>query len=304
MAAEGPALAQHLRMVLMGRTITVHGCRIRAIEAGPADGDPVLCVHGLGGWAENWRETLRALGDAGFRAVAIDLPGFGQSEVPSRVSYFRGEGALYARLVPGVLDALGIRHAHVLGHSLGGAVAYMGTVSAPDRVRSLTLVAPGGLGLDLPWPLRLGSVPFVRRLIRRGSQRAARAGLASCFREPRRIPPTMLEECDRYARSSVPETLRVLQAGVTLRGLRRDIQSEWLSRAGRYRGPVLVVWGEDDIVLPISHARAAAELFPRAVLERIGDAGHLVMVEQPEAFHRVLLPYLLAQRAEAVRSNE
>ena len=277
---------------------------MRVIEAGPADGEPVLCVHGLGGWAENWSETLSALGDAGFRAVAIDLPGFGESDAAPRSSYFRGEEALYARLIPRMLDALGIGEAHVLGHSLGGAVAFMGTVSAPERVRSLTLVAPGGLGLDLPWTLRLGSVPFVRALLRRGTRRAARAGLASCFRDPRRIPATLLEQCDRYARSSVPETFRVLQAGVTLRGLRRDIRSEWLSRAERYQGPVLVVWGEDDIVLPIAHARAATELFRRAALRTIPDAGHLVMVEQPEAFHSVVLPFLRAQRPEAVRSDE
>lgn len=288
----------------MARTITVQGRRMRVIEAGPADGDPVLCVHGLAGWAENWSETLRALAEAGFRAVAVDLPGFGESEAVAGASYFRGEQALYARLIADVLDVLGIRDAHVLGHSLGGAVAYMGTVSAPERVRSLTLVAPGGLGLDLPWTLRLGSVPFVRTLLRPGTQRAARAGLASCFRDARRIPATMLEECDRYARSGLPETFRVLQAGVTLRGLRRDIRSEWLARAGRYGGPVLVVWGEDDVVLPVAHARAATELFERAALRTIPDAGHLVMVEQPEAFHSVVLPFLQAHSREAVRSDQ
>lgn len=288
----------------MARTITVQGRRMRVIEAGPADGEPVLCVHGLAGWAENWSETLRVLGEAGFRAVAVDLPGFGESEAVAGASYFRGEQAVYARLVAEVLDALGIREAHVLGHSLGGAVAYMGTVSAPERVRSLTLVAPGGLGLDLPWTLRLGSVPFVRTLLRPGTSRAARAGLASCFRDPRRIPATMLEECDRYARSGIPETFRVLQAGVTLRGLRPDIRSEWLARAGEYVGPVLVVWGDDDVVLPVRHARAATELFERAALRTIPDAGHLVMVEQPEAFHSVVLPFLRAHSREAVRSDQ
>ena len=287
----------------MARTITVQGRRLRVIEAGPADGEAVLCLHGLAGWAENWRETLRVLGDAGFHAVAVDLPGFGDSEAVAGSSYFRGEQALYARLIADVLDALGIRAAHVLGHSLGGAVAYMGTVSAPERVRSLTLVAPGGLGLDLPWTLRLGSVPLVRVLLRPGTARAARAGLASCFRDPRRIPATLLEECDRYARSGIPETLRVLQAGVTLRGLRREIRSEWLARAGRYAGPVLVVWGEEDIVLPVAHARAATELFERAALRTIPDAGHLVMVEQPAAFHSVVLPFLRAHSREALRSE-
>lgn len=279
------------------RLLDVDGIRIRAIEAGAPGGEAVLCIHGVGGWAENWRETLAALAAQRYRAIAIDLPGFGESEGVRRARYFRGADALYARVIPGVLDALGLREAHVIGHSLGGAVAYMGAVSAPERVRSLTLVAPGGLGLDLPWTLRLGSVPLIGGLLSGRSRETARAGLASCFHEPSRIPRALLEECDRYAPRSIPETLRVLRAGVTLRGVRRDIRAEWAGRAARYTGPVQVIWGADDIVLPIGHADGAAELFPRAPLHRIEDAGHLVMVEQPAAFMRALLPFLASAKA-------
>lgn len=279
------------------RTLVVDGTGIRAIEAGPPGGEPVLCIHGVGGWAENWRETLAALAAAGYRAIAIDLPGFGESDRVDGARYFRGTDAVYARIIPGVLDALGLRDAHVIGHSLGGAVAYMGAVSAPERVRSLTLVAPGGLGLDLPWTLRLGSVSLIGGLLSGRSRQAARAGLASCFHDPRRIPRSLLEECDRHSARGIPETLRVLRAGVTLRGVRRDVREEWAARAARYLGPVQVIWGTDDLVLPIAHADGAAELFPRAPLHPIADAGHLVMVEQPAAFMRALLPFLGAAKA-------
>ena len=283
-------------MDVVERTLVVDGSGIRAIEAGPPGGEPVLCIHGVGGWAENWRETLAALAAAGYHAIAIDLPGFGESDRVDRPRYFRGADAVYARIIPGVLDAVGLREAHVIGHSLGGAVAYMGAVSAPERVRSLTLVAPGGLGLDLPWTLRLGSVPLIGGLLSGRSRQAARAGLASCFHDPRRIPRLLLEECDRHSARGIPETLRVLRAGVTLRGVRRDVREEWAARAARYTGPVQVIWGTDDLVLPIAHADGAAELFPRAPLHAIPDAGHLVMVEQPGAFMRALLPFLGAAK--------
>lgn len=285
----------------MERSLLVGGIGVRAVEVGPPDGTPVLCIHGVGGWAENWRETLAALSAAGHRAIAIDLPGFGESGAVPGARYFRRLDALYARVVPGTLDALGVLDAHVVGHSLGGAVAYMGAVSAPDRVRSLTLVAPGGLALDLPWTLRLGSLPLVGGLLSGRSREAARAGLASCFHDPRRIPRTLLEECDRYSARGIPETLRVLRAGVTLRGVRRSIRKEWAARAERYTGPVQLIWGTEDRVLPIAHAEDAADLFPRAPLHPIADAGHLVMVEQPAAFMRALLPFL--ETAEAVVST-
>lgn len=289
------------RMDGVERTIAALGTHIRVIGSGPADGEPVLCIHGVGGWAENWRETLAALAAAGYRGIAFDLPGFGESGGVRRARYFRGPDALYARVIPTVMDALDLRDAHIVGHSLGGAVAYISTVSAPDRVRSLTLVAPAGLGLDLPWTLRLGSVPLIGGLLSGRSREAARAGLASCFHDPSRIPRALLEECDRYAPRSIPETLRVLRAGVTLRGVRRGIRAEWMSRATRYTGPVQLVWGTDDIVLPVRHADGVTELFPRAPLHRIADAGHLVMVEQPAAFMRALLPFLASAKAVVSR---
>lgn len=289
-------------MGLMERALEAGGVRIRAIEEGPSAGAPVVCVHGVGGWAETWRPTLESLAAAGHRAIAVDLPGFGQSAPVQRARYFRGTDALYAGFVPAVIAALGLRSAHVIGHSLGGAVAFMGAVTAPERVRTLTLVAPGGLGLDLPWTLRLGSVPFLGGLLSGRSRQAARAGLASCFHDPRRMPQSLLEECDRYSENGIPETLRVLRAGVTLRGVRRDIRREWVARAPRYTGPALVVWGEQDAVLPLAHAQGAADLLPHARLVTISDAGHLVMVEQPERFACAVLPFIGAAGREAVGS--
>lgn len=290
----------------MDGAIVVDGLRLRTVAAGPADGPVVLCIHGVGGWAETWRPTLAALAGAEYRAVAIDLPGFGQSQAPARPRYFAGPDGLYARVVPGTLDALGVGRAHVIGHSLGGAVAYLGAVSAPERINSLTLVAPGGLGLDLPWRLRLGSLPLLPLIVRGRSRAAARAALGSCFVDPRRIPAGLLEECDRYASHNVRETLRVLRAGATLRGVRRGIRSEWIARAPRYPGPVLVVWGEGDAVLPLAHAATATDHFPRAVRRTIPDAGHLVMVERPEAFAAALLPFLASppDRPDALGSGE
>src|SRR5437763_1005882 len=130
------------------RTITVEGLRTRVlVEGGPgAVREPILLIHGVGGWAENWRPVMAALAATGRQVIALDLPGFGQSERPRRVRYFGPDEAFYPRFVIAAMDVLGIERAHIAGNSMGGAVAYMTAVTAPTRTRSLILVAPGGLG--------------------------------------------------------------------------------------------------------------------------------------------------------------
>ncbi|MGH2499921.1 MAG: alpha/beta fold hydrolase, partial [Candidatus Limnocylindria bacterium] len=133
------------------RTISVAGARVRVLALGDgARRDAALCIHGVGGWAENWRETLPAIAATGRRAFAVDLPGFGESAAVRGARYFDAARPFYATFVGEVIDALGLPRVHLVGHSLGGAVAFMGAAARPDRVRSLTLVAPAGLGDAIP----------------------------------------------------------------------------------------------------------------------------------------------------------
>src|SRR2546428_215905 len=106
------------------RTITVEGLRTRVLEESGdgATGDPILLVHGVGGWAENWRAVIGPLAASGRRVVALDLPGFGASARPGRVRYFSGEKAFYPRFVIGAMDVLGFSRAHLGGQSMGGAI--------------------------------------------------------------------------------------------------------------------------------------------------------------------------------------
>ncbi len=273
-------------------TLDLLGGRVRILESGDPTADPVLLIHGVGGWAETWRATLDAIARSGRRAIAPDLPGFGQSTAVPGAPYFDPAGPFYARFVFGLLDRLGVPRAHVVGHSLGGAIAYIVAVSSPERVASLALVAGGGLGMELPLSLRIATLPgaaILARLDRRGH---ARMALESCFYDAASIPATLLHEADLYGARSLLESISVLRAGVSLRGTKRALRETWLRRASRYAGPVLVVWGSADRVLPPANATAAAALFPGAEVRLIERAGHLVMVERAEAFAHCLLPFL------------
>lgn len=281
------------------RTISVEGLRTRVLveDGGVNDREPVLLVHGVGGWAENWRPVMSALASTGRRTIALDLPGFGESEAPRRVRYFGPEDAFYPRFVLAAMDALDINRAHIAGNSMGGAVAYMTAVTAPARTRSLVLAAPGGLGRDVAFFLRACSLPgfgLVARLPR--PRRAARDALRTCFYDARRITPELYDEAERYGNRSFPEFIRALSAGVGIRGVRRSLRSAWVARATEYTGPALVVWGREDYVLPLRHLADVHATLPQAQIALIDRCGHMPQAERPDEFLAATLPFL--DRAE------
>jgi pimeloyl-ACP methyl ester carboxylesterase len=272
-------------------TIEAAGSRIRVIEEGTGD-RAVLLVHGVGGWAENWQEAMERIAASGRRAVAFDLPGFGDSTAVPGARYFDPTEPFYPRVVEEVRRALGLERPHLVGHSLGGGIAAVTAVVHPRSWRSLTLVAPGGFGPDIALFLRIFSLPFLGLttwLPRPAS--AGRAVLESCFFDTSRIPAHLYAESARYDRT-YPETLRVMRAVATIRGVRESLREAWLTRAGEYTGPTLVVWGREDGIVPAAHLEALRRSYPDAETRIIERAGHLVMPEQPDAFAAVLLPFL------------
>jgi len=274
------------------------GLRTRVLEEGESTrGDPVLLIHGVGGWAENWREVMGPIARTGRRAIAIDLPGFGESEAPGRVSHFGPRDAFYPLFLVALMDALGIERAHIVGNSMGGAVAYTAAVTAPDRVRSLVFVAGGGVGTEVALFLRICTLPGFPLLARAFGRRSqAREVLRTCFHDPRRIPETMYAEADRYGYASFGEFVRALSSGVTIRGVKPGVRGHWLAQKDRYQGPALAIWGREDAVLPVAHAYEVPKLVPRAELRVIENCGHMPMVECTEEFLAALLPFL--DRAE------
>lgn len=271
--------------------IDAAGLRIRVIETGAGHRPPVLLVHGVGGWAENWAEVMPLLARDGRRVVAFDLPGFGASERAVAPDYF-GEPSFYATIVDAVRGRLGLGRPHLIGHSLGGGIAFVSAVSHPERYRSLTLAAPGGLGSEVALFLRLMSLPGASFFAGWGDpRRKARRLVRTCFVDPGRVPPHLLIEAERYA-GTYRESLRVMRAVATIRGLRPALRRRWIARAPEYGGPALVVWGRGDSVVPADHAAAVGAVLPQAVLELIDGAGHLVMAERPAEFAAVVAPFL------------
>jgi pimeloyl-ACP methyl ester carboxylesterase len=236
---------------------------------------------------------MRPLADAGHRVIALDLPGFGESERPGRVKYFASDQPFYARFVLDAMDVLGLERVHLGGQSMGGSIALITAVTAPERIRSLILVAPAGFGREVGLYLRLCSLPGMGLLARLPApRRAVHESLRSCFYDVSRISAELYDEAVRYGGPSFREFVRALGQGLDLRGVRKALRESWYAHASRYRGPVLVAWGKEDRVLPVSQLDEMRALLPQLEAHVLDRCGHLAMTECPDEFLSATLPFL------------
>jgi pyruvate dehydrogenase E2 component (dihydrolipoamide acetyltransferase) len=256
------------------QTADVAGRKISFAGAGE-DGDVVLFVHGFGGDRNSWLFLQEPLA-ARFRAYALDLPGHGASAKDV------GEGTLdvLADAVTGVLDALGAARAHLVGHSLGGAVALAAAARDPARIASLTLIAPAGFGTEI-------NVGYLRGFADAQSRRELKPVVAQLFADEHLVTRQLVDDLLAYKRlDGVDEALHTL-LGVLLDGDAQGVNSAALLTAaggapagGEQAGgavPVTVVWGRDDRVIPAAQAEAVTGA-DRHLIDR---AGHMPHMERP-----------------------
>ena len=267
--------------------LEVDGLRMRYRRLGA--GEPVLLLHGIGRSLEDWDEQFDRLAGR-FDLIAVDLPGFGWStRVPGRTTLAGLAGAL-----PPLLTALGVpAPVHVVGNSLGGAVAMRFAADRPDLVRSLVLANSAGFGREVTIGLRLLAIrPISRRLLkpsRRVAARAVRDLFGVDFVTEDRIELA-------YAVASQPHRadtmLEIAHELGTFRGIRPQWRQELLEAVERHRIPTLALWGERDSVLPAAHLRAVVSLLPHAETHLLTDAGHMPQIERPDEFAPLVTSFL------------
>jgi pimeloyl-ACP methyl ester carboxylesterase len=249
------------------KNVTLRGRRIVFREQGA--GDPVVLVHGNTGCGL-WYSRVMDL--PGFRAVAPDLPNFGDSDGIDTVDI-----DVYADWLLYFLDALDIRDAAVVGHSLGGAVAMSLAVRHPGRVRRLMLVDSCPVnGLVTPE----AHYPVIEMY--RTNREMLKKGLQA-------VTPTLKD--DALFLELLDKALRMNPEAFT--GNPRALaRFDYTGRTAAYEGPVHVVWGSRDVIINRQMAEATARAFPKGTLEMLEGVGHSVMVEDPPRFRALLLAFL------------
>ena len=265
------------------------GISIRVVEAGARDGPAVLLVHGWGGCAYSYSETMPALANAGYRVIAIDLPGLGLSDKPSSADTYT-TGAM-AAAVADAATVLGLTGFTYVGHSMGGAIGMRLVLDGERRIEKLVLLNSVGLGrAPLMGPVRFFSPriaePLLPLLFRR---RVVKWILQLAFGTKER--PTERDVDEYWAPSQFPEMLRACR----LLAHNFDFDPMPDATLARIAVPVLAVGtGRDWLVLGCAER---AELIPDCQLLSFEEGGHLALQECADRVNRAILGFLATKAA-------
>jgi pyruvate dehydrogenase E2 component (dihydrolipoamide acetyltransferase) len=237
--------------------------RISFLPLGDGAGDPIIFIHGYGGDLNNWMFNQEEL-SASHTTYAIDLPGHGRStkEVGT------GDLASLAKAVLAFMDAKAIKKAHLVGHSMGGAIALMLALDATDRVASVAAMSPAGLGAEI-------NMDYINGFITEKRAKKLRPVLEMLVAHPEMISKDMVEDVLKFKRlDGVDQALATLRDGCFPGG---NQKVNLRDRLDGLKVPVRVVVGKQDQIIPPKHS----EGLPAAItVTRFDDAGHMPHMEK------------------------
>ena len=262
------------------KDLDVGGIVTHCLIAGPINAPHVVFVHGLGGSLATWSLNLPAFA-ARFRICALDLVGAGSSAKPT-VDY---SVPALAGFLTRFLDALGPdwQRVNIIGHSLGGAVALAFAGSHPGRVERLVLVDSAGLGPEID--------RLVIDLMRsEPTPETLRAELAHFFANAGLVQQALVEQLYQQRMQPGAHAALVSAANATFGDGEQRIDLR--DTLGGLNSPVLVIWGEADVVIPVAHAQETKRA-PQSRLEVFANCGHCPHIEHADAFNQLVQSFLV-----------
>jgi len=260
---------------------------VSMLEAGR--GSPLLLLHGLGATKAEFLPTVAALASERHRVIAMDLPGFGDTDKPFPAPY---DPPFFAEWAESLLDELGIERAHVLGHSMGGRVAIEFGLRNPDRTQGLVLMTP--------------SMAFLSNRRWANYLRLVRPELGILQPAPRSIVEGIVHRvvpgaADEWTRAGIDEFLRAYltpRGRVAFYAAARNIYLEdpegphgFWPRLEELQGDALFIWGRRDTLVPIGFRKHVEKALPGA-RHAVVDCGHVPQLEQPTQTHAAIARFL------------
>lgn len=252
-------------------------------------GSNIVLIHGLGASADIWMHNISALAEK-HRVYAPDLVGFGHSDKP-KVKY---SPSYMAAFIDDFMTALNIKDACLIGQSLGGGIAITHQLRCPGSVQKLVLADSAGLGREIPWVMRLATVP----LLGESMVMPSRAGMAFVLKQLVYDPAVITDELIdihfelNFSLGAVKTVLDVLRACATIHGVRPDVLDPIMKNLDKIKVPTLIIWGREDRLFPVAHACFAREKIPDSYLYIFERCGHMPNFERPEEFNSLVLNFL------------
>lgn len=271
----------------------VLGRRLNYVDIGDRSKPVLLYVHGLCGTWRNWIFNILPFADR-YRVIAVDLPGFGQSEMPA------GEFSIhnYVQTINALLDELSIDKVIYVGSSMGGQIGAVFGKLLPERLHKLVLVDPAGFTTSSRVLTALQPFSWTLDLAMRFGARIVR------FLAFNAILAAMFTKIVLYKPRQVSGALMLLLLnGIGKQGFRPAVKTivatPILSVPGEVSTDTLIIWGRQDSLIPKSDAFRYAKMIPHAELELMDDVGHIPMFETPDRFNKLLDRHLAASAAGA-----
>jgi pimeloyl-ACP methyl ester carboxylesterase len=280
------------------RQLEIDGRRVNYVDIGEGDLPPAVFIHGLGGCWQNWLENLPRLAQER-RCIALDLPGFSESEAPAHKPTISG----YADTVVELCRQAGIDEpVAVIGNSMGGFIAAEIGINHADFCERIVLVSAAGISITnlkrrpVLTTARLTAAVTNFVIARRGTfvkrPGLRHAMLAYVFRHPSRLAPDLVYQF--MSGSGSPGFLPALDALTDY---------DFRDRLVDVACPTLLVWGREDNLVPVKDADEFEQLIPNARKVILEDTGHCAMLERPETFNELLVGFLHEQPPAAAPDN-
>ena len=268
--------------------LQVGGTSARLLQAGPAgSAEAVVFVHGNPGSADDWAGlAAAAAAGAGRRAVAVDLPDFGETIAPQG---FEHTVAGYATFLGEAIERLEIEQVHLVLHDFGGPIGLVWAMGHPQAIASVTLIDTGLLpGYRWHRLARIWRTPVLGELFQATATRRAFRFLLN-RNEPHGLPRDFVETMyDHYDRRTRRAVLALYRDTDDPGGMSQSLIGLFAERDL----PALVIWGEHDAYLPASFAARQREAFPSAEVHVLPASGHWPFADAAETVERLLVEFL------------
>ncbi len=261
--------------------ITIDGLKVRYLESGKGKNRHVLFIHGLGSAADRWMKIPDAL-SSDFHSVAIDLPGFGESDKPANIDYtieqFKQFLILFQKKI-----SIHDEKTSLIGHSLGGYIASEIAIQNQNQVEQLVLIDSSGM-LNQPTPI----LEEYLNAAMNPSKNNVRKAFEKMVADPSRIPTQLVDGFIR--RINMPNAQYAFKSTLA-NSVKTQIGLDRLRQINNI--PTLILWGIHDKVIPLDHSKLFNEAIDNSKLEIIDDAGHAPFAEKPDQVCDILRNFLI-----------